>query len=384
MSEDGDGFDEDELQAALALSMQQQSDGDDLKPAVHEPDFKSDPNVSSGTINAEGSQSKGANPVFTVESHALESISEFRKLMFNDSIATTNDKERWIYECIATAGKYEPAQDDISPPKSHIEMLTGYDNISRSMSTNKTDAKPAARSDSMHHLWGLTQTHGGPCGVLAAIQAEIIRILLFGRDLANGDTLRFPFHVDASDQFTKRPYSANQVREALAMAIGMILARAAVMPPALISEKQPAKRDVSVKLVVPDKDTSESQDGSNQEKLDQSSCPWVSEMLDSDANTARCRVGLNVHSIKLEDDENDSSPELKRRKRKEVTFASISTVAEEKSQEQMLREIHMTALAQSVANYLLGKSASNSDEKKTRSRATLDNFAGPGGIMILS
>lgn len=385
---DGNGFDEDELQAALALSMQQQSDSDvNLKPLFNwiektcpapEIDIKPDSNVTLVTINDNGSRLSSANPVFTVESHALESICEFRKLMFDDSITTTNDKERWIYECIATAGKFEPSQDYIGPFKSQIDFLTGYGKMSPLESIINADQKPAAMGNSMHHLWGLTQTHGGPCGILAAIQAEMIRILLFGRDVANGD-LQFPFHASTSpsDNFTKRPYSANQVREALAMAIGMILARAAVMPPALISEKQPAKRDVCVKLVVPDKDTKEHQDENGEEKSDRFTDPWVSEMLD--ANTTKCRLGLIVHSIQLQDDEDDSSPELKRRKG--VTFASLSTVAEEKSQEQ----IQLTALAQSVANYLLEKSSSDGDEKKDPSIITpLDYFCGPGGIMFFA
>jgi hypothetical protein len=35
--------------------------------------------------------------------------------------------------------------------------------------------------NSLLHLKVLVQTHGGPCGVLAAVQAEMIRVLLFGR-----------------------------------------------------------------------------------------------------------------------------------------------------------------------------------------------------------
>ena len=30
--------------------------------------------------------------------------------------------------------------------------------------------------------WGLKQGHGGPCGILASVQAEVIRELCFGED----------------------------------------------------------------------------------------------------------------------------------------------------------------------------------------------------------
>jgi hypothetical protein len=129
-------------------------------------------------------------------------------------------------------------------------------------------------------LWGLVQTHGGPCGVLAAVQAEMIRVLLFGRkrrvessrvnrkgsgvgggkvgtiggcrgdgrdeddnrdDLPDGDEdnddsyfLYYPHEptllsaTNADDTTPPSPITEREAKKAMAMAIGMILARAAL------------------------------------------------------------------------------------------------------------------------------------------------------------
>jgi hypothetical protein len=119
-------------------------------------------------------------------------------------------------------------------------------------------------------LWGLVQTHGGPCGVLAAVQAEMIRVLLFGRkrrvesskgcredakgcrgygqdddddrdNMPDGDEdsddsyfLYYPHEptlsstTNADDTMSPSPITEREAKKAMAMAIGMILARAAL------------------------------------------------------------------------------------------------------------------------------------------------------------
>ena len=83
-------------------------------------------------------------------------------------------------------------------------------------------------------MWGLTQEHGRPCGVLAALQAEAIRVLLFGSGGGRRD-LRFPFEPRSDSNYggcKAAPVTAAEANEAIAMAPGMLLARAATSPPA--------------------------------------------------------------------------------------------------------------------------------------------------------
>jgi hypothetical protein len=98
--------------------------------------------------------------------------------------------------------------------------------------------------------WGLTQTHGGPCGVLAEIQAEVLRLLLFGpRLLTNSSTssssssssntnIMIAYPTQVSNQFVLDPpdLSPQLMRQALALAMSLILARAAMTPSATLHD----------------------------------------------------------------------------------------------------------------------------------------------------
>ena len=425
-----DGFDEDELRAALLMSMEQQRVGDSQHDAPA-------PSAGAGSANTNAEPSAAASiepkpvaepPEITIESRDLDDIGVFRKIMFNDSITTTDDKERWIYECITTASMGGDASKTIItesfPRQSHLDMLTrprGKGNTSN----DDDDAKPAAVPDSIHALWGLTQKHGGPCGVLAAIQAEMIRILLFGRDNADCETselkLFYPFYATQDRHGTSDPITADCVKRAMAMAIGMILARAAIMPTTSTSEKQPAKRDnISVCLVLPDQDNKQQPvEKSDNENADKVTSGWISEILhpgmNSNVATAETtKLGLKEYFIicpKLvqitsqpesnEHEDDDSSPESKRRKKKGVTFATDSTTAnhqqEEKlSPEEKQQQHQMALLALGVAYILLGlpipvrghdggtsTTSIALDEYKASSSIPLDSFCGPGGVMFL-
>jgi hypothetical protein len=63
--------------------------------------------------------------------------------------------------------------------------------------------------------FGLRQGHGGPCGVLAAVQAEIIKELIFDNEITNRGPNRLP-----------QP-RANEVKQCLVSACSRILGRAA-------------------------------------------------------------------------------------------------------------------------------------------------------------
>jgi ubiquitin carboxyl-terminal hydrolase MINDY-3/4 len=90
--------------------------------------------------------------------------------------------------------------------------------------------------------WGLTQQHGGPCGVLASIQAELLRLLLFGPRIVHPIsmiTLDYPTTLPDNDYAVEGgtpDMSSTKMRQALALSMGIILARAAVAPSATLQD----------------------------------------------------------------------------------------------------------------------------------------------------
>lgn len=89
-------------------------------------------------------------------------------------------------------------------------------------------------------VWCLTQQHGGPCGVLASIQAELLSILLFGPRIVHPlSMISIDFPDDLSTEFTRAaPDMSNQkMRQVLALSMGMILARASLMQDARLQDE---------------------------------------------------------------------------------------------------------------------------------------------------
>ena len=74
---------------------------------------------------------------------------------------TDNDKSRWVGQGIDFRG------DDAET----LQIPHGVEEGSGQINLLTKD----------HGPWGLVQSHGGPCGILAAVQAELLRLLLFGR-----------------------------------------------------------------------------------------------------------------------------------------------------------------------------------------------------------
>jgi hypothetical protein len=106
-------------------------------------------------------------------------LDTFLSLLFDPNITSECDKQRWFAQPIHT--KYH--------------SLGGKPNF-----------------EERHCTWGLVQSHGGPCGVIAAIQAEIIRSLKIYEDI-------------------DKIVSPQEAEKALCDALGRILARCAVEPP---------------------------------------------------------------------------------------------------------------------------------------------------------
>ena len=235
-------------------------------------------------------------------------------LLWNDAVTTDGDKERWRGQGIDTTpsmwadiiGVGEPDDDGDtvstvassadgdhaaaasaapaaagSIPNDAADGNNNNNNNNTSTTNNDNERKPpntmnanpiADALGTKHYRWGLTQVHGGPCGVLAAVQAEMLRMLLFGRrkdgaDNADTDGTTGDNNNDNSDSIDRTnhlphirtyprtaggdedsdegetiqatsPPTVEEVREAMALAIGTILARAALAPLATNSEKQ--------------------------------------------------------------------------------------------------------------------------------------------------
>jgi hypothetical protein len=99
----------------------------------------------------------------------------------------------------------------------------------------------------------LTQQHGGPCGVLASIQAELLGILLFGPRIVHPMSyISIDFPDDLSTEFTKAApdMSRQKMRQVLALSMGMILARASLMPSATLQDDTTVDNDDNENLAV--------------------------------------------------------------------------------------------------------------------------------------
>ena len=229
--------------------------------------------------------------------------------------------------------------------------------------------QPPSLSSSTHpvELWGLVQKQGGPCGVLAAVQAEMIRILLFGRAkrsdtpkcVENGYFLHYPHELSSSELLSSNdnnnnyippPITEREANEAMAMSIGMILARAALSPstttPASISFSAPI-----VRLILPTNVTTSTNND----------CEDESMAID----------GLTVHVIsRLK-----NCPDCYNYFKGDVyeTMVTQASTSVKLTQEQR----DLNSLAMLVADFLL-------TNRQGSSRSTMIHyFQRPGGVMYL-
>mmetsp|Transcript_5830 Transcript_5830/g.11024 ORF Transcript_5830/g.11024 Transcript_5830/m.11024 type:complete len:626 (+) Transcript_5830:114-1991(+) len=116
-------------------------------------------------------------PSTKLSSNILET---FLSLLFDPNITSECDKQRWFAQPIHTR---------------HSSLGGKPHNI-----------------EERHYFWGLVQTHGGPCGVITAIQAEMIKSLKLYEDF-------------------DKVVSPQEAEMALCDGLGRILARCAVAPP---------------------------------------------------------------------------------------------------------------------------------------------------------
>jgi ubiquitin carboxyl-terminal hydrolase MINDY-3/4 len=150
-------------------------------------------------------------------SQQLDNIVKYHELLWDDQLTTDSDKQRWVSQGIDVRNNTDDTNCisivDATMAANEEQSLVG---TSSSKNPWTTAMETIAAS---HSAWGLVQNHGGPCGVLAAIQAELLRTLLFSNS-------------DFSMPSTKGTGSSGTltVRTALARAIALVLARAALTP----------------------------------------------------------------------------------------------------------------------------------------------------------
>lgn len=175
------------------------------------------------------------------------SSSEFDRIMWDTSTITTeNDQLRWVQQGMDVRTEMIDAAAAVA-----ANALASSDTTASTTTfTDMERLEPLAKS---HLPWGLIQQHGGPCGVLAAVQAEMLKHLLWGPLSSPSYTVHnsaaLPEH-ETQQQQQEELHPATVV-EALARALGVILARAAVMPYANEESKTLTTVTPVVQLVLP-------------------------------------------------------------------------------------------------------------------------------------
>lgn len=301
---DEEDFEDDEdMQKALSMSLQK--DGDD----------------------EQGIKKLSAASMPSTTSEFLD-IAEFHSTMWDSRVTTNNDKDRWVGQGVDVRQDAPIADDDrnqqIAPTALQFSRLDLV--------------------GSNHLPWGLTQTHGGPCGVMAAIQAELLRILLFS---PSSGQLTYPDEL-CEDRFDTKVAAAmtsgidrQRIRKALSMAMAIILARASLMPSVKTGEEQ----DQEAKIVLPVNYQSDGFSGLVWDDLE----PW------SGAGSSIKSDKFAVHKISLATDAT-----AKRPRTSGMSSSSLPVPPQER----------VVSLAHSIANFL-------------QQPHVLDCFTKPGGVVLL-
>jgi ubiquitin carboxyl-terminal hydrolase MINDY-3/4 len=163
----------------------------------------------------------------------FDGIVAFHKLMWDDPMTTLADKERWLSQGIDVRDNGAVASSSTvaaaaAPPATTDALDSGTDHINPNDELMDTTLPPM--------FWGLIQEHGGPCGVLAAVQAELLRVLLFSDEDYHNVAAEPDTDNDLATRLARA--SPHAIRAALACSIALILARAALTPSAVSDEQQ--------------------------------------------------------------------------------------------------------------------------------------------------
>ena len=256
-------------------------------------------------------------------------VSTFHSVMWDDDTTTDNDKTRWIQQGIDLRDKMNV--DFAAPPPASDSMLTLV--------------------GSNHGPWGLTQHHGGPCGVLAAVQAELLRLLLFG----SRNPLEYPLEIplETVSSPASKTVADSLVREALAMSIAMIIARATLMPCAVEEDSYNSiSNNKCARIVLPSSSSASASDENEYTGL-----TW-NHLYPADEN----ETNLNVYSIPV------PPVSKKRQKTNEETMSADWLIP---------TEMRVIKLANAISIFLL-------QPLPDETEAPLEYYRQAGGVLLLT
>lgn len=217
-----------ELQAALALSLQTRENNDGSMALEQTEDVGEQKNEALVTVLP---TPPSALQTFWNNAEPFDVMS-FHEIMWDAAVTTENDKTRWVAEAIRCSVLNNSSTSTTSVPETSSTMLS------------------LLVQSNQHATWGLTQHFGGPCGVLAAVQAEILKMLIWGTPVLVGSDDAQLNHQASRTIDLDNPDSPKRllssillkpsiVRVAMARAIATILTRAAMRPSATASDGQP-------------------------------------------------------------------------------------------------------------------------------------------------
>ncbi len=265
-------------------------------------------------------------------------IDDFNSLMWDDFNNTTaEDKTRWFSQGIHTK-----------------LLLQNKNNVNDESST--ANVQPSNDFDS----WGLLQSFGGPCGVLAALQAELIsRLLIYEK-------------IQEQDSHSLTRFDSKEIEQALADCIANILVRSC-MAPSIHSKSKTNDVDgdgyeekgmnYCVKLILPKTKLSDEQQQQQQN----------SSFLDPSI--------LQCVSIKIDDEGDDTvtnTPEAKRAKQTN----KVSNDKGHSSSSHSVRDMVRNRLCEATSEYFLSKGTNTNDN--TEDLLQLELFYHYAGVMLLT
>ena len=326
----------------------------------------------------------------TILQEPLQNISLYHKLLWDDQLTTESDKHRWVSQGIDVRSSNDnnrimetyntTTRMDIDATNTEGIEIQQHEPQQQQHTASIMDAITAS-----HLSWGLIQQHGGPCGVLAAIQAELLRNLLFSNEGDNKLT---------ETSVITEPHN---IRRALAKAIALVLSRAALAPP--IADARHLKSDKcddppAVRIVLP---TNESQALTWQDLE-----PWYPV---PDADTAvPSNSALKVYCIPISviDDSSFAATtgtaatatplhqveaDAVTSKRQKVVPDNSNKASMSTTRQDVSLHSRIEKLAQIVEMFLLDENHCNSSKTSTTTDAPalspLDCFRRPGGVLLL-
>jgi len=315
------------------------------------------------------------------QSAAPFDVLAFHQVMWDTSLTTDSDKLRWVGQAINV--RVDDDADRTTTPATTTSTST---DVIMAMSSEPHHAATSHGNNMLeavaesHLPWGLLQQHGGPCGVMAAVQAEMLRLLVFGpRRCAPEHVLDYPVVplVVVTMENTASSITAHDtIRQALGKSIALVLARAALTPP-VTGDADGSERRAVVRLVLPTKQHENSAVLSFQDLEAGTAAlswqdlePWSTAAAAAATSSSTASAALTVYTVGLP----------------EAAPATAGPKRQKTNESQEALHARILRLARAVSAFLLQPSpvsSSSNDGSSTTAATPLDSFRRPGGVLLL-